>query len=364
MPASNDRCSFSLSLPAESPYETISLLKLAESCGYSGVWIPDSPLLWREPFTSLAFYAGATTRIGLGIAVTNVITRHPSVIASAALTLNELSGGRFTLGIGSGATGVGTAGLHKASLSRLEAEVGRIRELLSGRDSAVDFSAAQHHTLSSSLSGGKNEYVPKGEMRIRWKANLPAPPNFLSAHGPRSLRLAGKISDGVIFSLGAMPEMVRFANEEVSRGAIDAGRDPVQVQRWCRVALAIGEENRAQLLEEVRPYVATVETNLAFLGYSSKAESWVPAFLKDEVLKTLKEYDIGEHVQKGAAHAHSVSDDAVKQLAVTGSVDECLRRLETLKEAGATNFNLVIFTAGDKPTVIRRFAENVMARLA
>ncbi len=339
---------FTLSIPPESPDETVSVLQLAEQTGYHGVWIPDSHLLWRESYTSIAYYATQTKRLGLGLAVTNILTRHPSVIASAAATLNEISGGRFMLGIGSGATGVGTVGLRRASLPRLESAVMEIRDLLSGKTVKVDSAGDEP------LKG--KEYLPKSEMRIRWKTS--PPPIFLSAHGPLALRLSGRIADGVIFSLGALPDMVRFANTQISRGVADAGRDPQKVQRWCRVPLAIGED-RKKLYEEVRPYVATIETNLAFLGSSVNVSS----SLRSEVTRTLEKYDIGEHIQKEAGHAHWVSDKAVEELAIVGTPDDCLNRLEELQKAGATNFNLVIFTARDKKKLIRRFHGEVMSRL-
>ena len=341
---------FTLSFPPESPLETVPLVQLAEHLGYSGVWIPDSQLLWREPFTSLAYYVSKTNRIGLGFAVTNIVTRHVSVLASAAATLNEMSGGRVVLGIGSGATGVGVAGLRRATLAQLEKSVTIVRQLLSGESVP---------TGSQTLSSDKgHEYLPEDEMRLHWKPGTPPPPIFLSAHGPRALRLAGKIADGVVYSLGALPEMVRFANERISEGVNERGKDnPSKVQRWSRVALAIGEkEDKKAILNEVRPYVATVETNLAFLGSAVD----IPSSLRDEALQTLKKYDISEHVQTNAEHARLISDNAVEQLAIVGTPPECVERIAELQKSGAANFNFVIFTAKDKKRLMERFASEVM----
>ncbi|MFG2376622.1 LLM class flavin-dependent oxidoreductase [Streptomyces sp. NPDC048504] len=78
----------------------------AEELGFDQVWFPDSQLLWRDVFTTLTAAAFATEYIGLGTAVTNLATRHPSVVASAARSVAELAPGRFTLGLGVGNSSV------------------------------------------------------------------------------------------------------------------------------------------------------------------------------------------------------------------------------------------------------------------
>ena len=74
----------------------------AEQLGFDSVWFPDSQLLWRDVYATLTVAGGATERITLGTAVTNVDTRHPSVLASAIRTVQETTAGRFVLGVGAG----------------------------------------------------------------------------------------------------------------------------------------------------------------------------------------------------------------------------------------------------------------------
>src|SRR4029434_394528 len=77
---------------------TIDCVKLSETLGYDSVWVTHG--LGRASFLVLAAFAAATSRIGLGNGVVPVYPRHPVTMAQAALTLSELSGGRFTLGVG------------------------------------------------------------------------------------------------------------------------------------------------------------------------------------------------------------------------------------------------------------------------
>ena len=73
-------------------------MKLSETLGYDSVWVTHG--LGRDSFLVLAAYAAATSRIGLGNGVVPIYPRHPAAMAQAALTLSELSAGRFRLGIG------------------------------------------------------------------------------------------------------------------------------------------------------------------------------------------------------------------------------------------------------------------------
>src|SRR6266850_2592875 len=77
---------------------TIDCVKLSETLGYDSVWVTHG--LGRDSFLVLAAYAAATSRIGLGNGVVPIYPRHPAAMAQAALTLSELSAGRFRLGIG------------------------------------------------------------------------------------------------------------------------------------------------------------------------------------------------------------------------------------------------------------------------
>ena len=77
-------------------------VRLAESVGFDYIGVADSQSLFRELFVSLTVAALDTERVQLGPSVTNPLTRHPAVMASAIASLHELSGGRAFLGIGTG----------------------------------------------------------------------------------------------------------------------------------------------------------------------------------------------------------------------------------------------------------------------
>lgn len=105
-------------------------VRRAEELGFDQVRFPDSQLLWRDVFTTLTAAAFATEWIGLGTAVTNLATRHPSVVASAARGVAERAPGRFTLGLGVGNSSVAPVGLRQTG----SAELSMLRALLDGRE--------------------------------------------------------------------------------------------------------------------------------------------------------------------------------------------------------------------------------------
>src|SRR5215470_8294224 len=118
--------------------ELIDCVRAAEECGYDSFWIPE---VWEhEAFSILTQIAMRTRRIGLGTGVINVFSRSPALIAMTAATLDEISGGRFRLGLGTSGPRVieNFHGMPYAKpLSRLKETIEIVRVLLRGEQ--VDF---------------------------------------------------------------------------------------------------------------------------------------------------------------------------------------------------------------------------------
>ena len=95
--------------PTEPIPKMIQLAKLSEELGYSHIWIGDSHLIWREAFVNLTAVAVNTSKVKLGTGVTNPLTRHPSVVSSAFVTLEEMAPRRINVGIGLGDSSVETS---------------------------------------------------------------------------------------------------------------------------------------------------------------------------------------------------------------------------------------------------------------
>src|SRR2546428_399546 len=164
---------------------------LAEGLGYESVWSIQTPA-GRDTAMVMAAYASATSRIGIGTAVLPIQTRHPVAMAQMAATLDELSCGRFHLGIGVSHPRTVEEMWRLAPAPPLET----IREYLS--------------ILRSSLHDGKVDFSGRHfAARLEYTvAARPRLPLLIGAVGPRMLELAGELADGVLLWL-CTPSYIR-----------------------------------------------------------------------------------------------------------------------------------------------------------
>src|SRR3989304_2703244 len=125
--------SFSLHGSIKTISQGIERARRAEALGYETLFTADSQMTCLDPFQVLAVCARETTRIRLGTAVTNMVFRDPTILASAATTLNEISNGRAVLGLGTGDGPVYGLGRKATTMARFEEGIQIIRELLQGR---------------------------------------------------------------------------------------------------------------------------------------------------------------------------------------------------------------------------------------
>jgi F420-dependent oxidoreductase-like protein len=187
--------------------ESVARARTAERLSYESVWTTQLPPA-RDAALVLAAYATHTERIKLGTGVLPIYTRHPTAMAQMAATLDELSGGRFILGIGVShkVTVEGMWGLHlDGPVDAMREYITIVRSLV--RDGQVAFEGA-HFTARVAYSGPR-------------RADLPI---MISALNPRMLELAGELADGVVLYMCG-PEYIKDeVLPVVSAGRERAGR--------------------------------------------------------------------------------------------------------------------------------------------
>ncbi len=184
----------------------LSLTRQAESSGFSFGWIFDSHVIWKEPFPLLTLMAANTKKMRLGTCVTNPAVRDVTVSASLFATLNLASGGRMELGIGRGDSSRRVLGKKPTTLENLEEFVRIFRNLNAGK--TVDL-----------------EGVPA---KFPW-TNGEVPRVWVAGYGPKALRTAGRIGDGVILQF-ADPDLIDWCLGFVREGAKEAGRDFTKIE--------------------------------------------------------------------------------------------------------------------------------------
>ena len=181
-------------------------VKRAEDFGWDYAFIPSSPLLLQDPYINLAFAAVATNRIHLGPLIETPMMRNPAVMASSIATVDALAPGRALLGYGVGDTAVRLMGKRPSRVAELEEATALTRRLLDGED--VDVGAAR-------------------PAKLRHARPVPL---WIAAGGPRTLRMSGRVADGVFIRVGRHEANLKTAIDAVRAGATEAGRNPDDVK--------------------------------------------------------------------------------------------------------------------------------------
>ena len=208
--------------------------KLADDLGFDGIWLFDhfktmygesgGPCF--EAWTSLAALAAITERARLGILITGMTYRHPSVLASEAVTVDHVSGGRLELSLGAAwfeeehrELGIEFPPTGER-VSRFEEYVQVVHLLLTEDD--VSFDGRWHHL-------DRATYRPRPVQR-------PHPPIWIGANGPRMLAIAGRHAN-VWHTYAPAPDHVRMWST-VAGAAEAAGRDPSSITRASNLSLS------------------------------------------------------------------------------------------------------------------------------
>lgn len=184
----------------------VDLARRADELGYDSVWVTHG--LGRDSFLVLAAYGAATTRIGLGNGVVPIYPRHPVAMAQAALSLSEMTRGRFRLGIGVS---------HRASM-----------ESMLGLELRQPLAVMREYVAVLRGALGDGAAFTGEHYRAQWSLALPrrppAPPIYLAALSRKMLELAGEIADGAILWLCAPAYIREVAVPALARGRQRAGK--------------------------------------------------------------------------------------------------------------------------------------------
>jgi 5,10-methylenetetrahydromethanopterin reductase len=312
--------------PTEALPKMIQLAKVTEQLGYSHIWVGDSHLIWREAYVNMAAMALSTTRVMLGTGVTNPLTRHPSVVASAYATLEEYAPGRTIVGIGLGDSSVETMGMKPAKLSYFEKTMAQMRQLLDGQE--VQLETGKIHLLHPC----KNKV-----------------PIYIAASGPKMLELSGRIADGIIVLVGVADEYIAHAREKIAAGAEAAGRKVEDINLVLWVPCAVSDTAPAK--DAVKAHVARVVAHpLPYILDPTEQK------VLEEIRKT---YDYYHHMDQQANHAEVIPDWLVDKFAIAGTVAECRTQIERIKKSGIQQIAIIPYSppGGSREETIRGFAK-------
>ncbi|MBI3742991.1 MAG: LLM class flavin-dependent oxidoreductase [Chloroflexi bacterium] len=292
--------------------ELASYGRLADDLGYHSLWTTER-YQHEETFATLGYLAASTSRLRLGVAVANAYTRHPGLLAMASATLDRVSGGRFILCMGTSDKPVVEEKLgvpYGDARATLEQAVRSIRGLLAGE-------------RVESKAGG----LRFGPTKLAVTPVQQPLPIYVAAVGPKALRLAGAIGDGVMLNSYTPTAYVRWAIGEVGEGARAVGRDPARIPVACMLTVRMTNDAggiRASLKERIVRLLAESHTGEVLVHSCGYDPSLLPR---------LRE---AERQGKRREAARFISDAMVDEFWVLGNAGRIRERIAEYRAAGVT----------------------------
>lgn len=272
--------------------ELREVVETVDLTGYEAVFVPE--INAREAFATLAGFAVVTSRVRLGTGVVDLRSRTPAAVTMAAATLQELSGGRMVLGLGSGSLPPG-----RETLETVREYVVTVRRALAGE------------TVRAERFG-------VSRFRLDLEPLPPPPAIWLGALGDRMLEVAAQVADGAILNW-CTPERAARARRLLDRASREAGRDPSEVTLavYVRACLGVAERVALQSLREMAGRYAALPQYLRqfeAMGLGEEARLAAKAFAE--------------------GRPQDVPEGLVRAVAVTGGRQEVMSRFEEFRRAG------------------------------
>jgi 5,10-methylenetetrahydromethanopterin reductase len=333
-----DSFGISMGVSPREPLTRVSeLAAQADGHGFDAMWFIDFQLGMKDVFAAMNLAALASERILIGPGVTNLITRHPTVTANAMLALDELSGGRAVLGLGSGWSAVYGAGAKPSTLGEVRVGVETLRRLCAGDDIGVD----AHGGAPVRLSASQGRALPV----------------YIAVSQPGMLRLAGETADGAILMGAADRDFCEWQLQHIYEGLEKAGRERSELIVDLVVTMSV-DDDEEQALSDVRAWATS---------QAATFESWKrmpPAFerFRPEFAAASKAYELVDHLSLQAEHKAVVSEELVRSVAVAGNEAHCIERLREIADLDIDRITFALLPGG-RSRRLTQLAERIIPQI-
>lgn len=311
--------------------EIVELTKRAEEAGFSYCWITDH-YNNRNAYSFLTAIARATQRIELGPGVTNPYHIHPAITASAIASIDEISNGRAILGISAGdRTVLSSLGieLHKPLITISES-IEIIKRLLAGE--RVNFDGEIFK-----VKGARLNFKPKRKIPI-----------YLGAQGPEMLKLAGKISDGVLIN-ASHPSDLNYAVSGVKRGADEAGRKLGEIDVAAYTSFSVAE-SAEKAKGAAKPVVAFIVASSPLVVLERHGIAPQDAARVRDAIASGK---FGDAIA-------SVNDVMLDAFCIYGAPADCIQKIGEISKIGVTQLVVGSPIGPDPATSIEIIRREIM----
>jgi 5,10-methylenetetrahydromethanopterin reductase len=339
---------------------TLQSVVAAEAEGWDGQMFMDSQSLSPDPYVLMGACAARTSRIKLSPGVTNPLTRHRAVSAAGIATLQMISGGRAVLGIGRGDSALAYLGHAPVRVATFEKALRELQTLLGG--GRVGFEAIAADSEAPSLETLSLGDRPK-DFALSWlPADLPKVPLDVAATGPKVIEMAATIAEQVTFSVGAVPERMKWAI-----GEAEAARKKRGVTRpisYGAQIVVVCHRDREAALEMAVSGAASLGRFQVIQGAPAGPMDADDAANFQAIRSG---YDMNQHSKTEAVKVigASLGRDFVDRFTIAGPPDYCIPRLQALLACGLER--LVVVGPGFYPDGVggpkSLFATEVMPAL-
>lgn len=303
---------FSLRLNNDHPVsDYVKWAKLAESVGFDQFWVSND-LFFRSAPVILAAAAAATKKIEIGTCILNPYSINPAEIAMLAATLDEISNGRFNLGLSSGASdfldwiGIPAENPRTAVIETVQV----INQLLSGE--------------SASIRGQFLRWKDEAYLRFKPKRRVPI---YLGAMSPRMLEEIGQIADGGL-PLLFPPEHFQNVAPIIERGAMNTGRKLEDIDIAACIWCSISDDQQAA--EDA------LREKIAYYGHSMSATILAQLGLTHQDFEPIAQAVMTEN---DLTKAKSLVTEQMMQIGIAGTTQDVIQRLEKLISLGARHLS-------------------------
>ena len=321
------------------PYDatyTARMAALGERLNYDLVGVADTPGNAMDLWVALGVAATRTERVGLAACVTNLISRHPLVTASAAASLDAVSGGRFILGVGTGHSAAVSAGSRPTGPRGFKDGLTVIRALLAGE-------SATWNDVPS--------VMPRPARRV---------PVYAAGSGPGALAAAGAVADGTFVNYGLQAEHVAGARASMAEGARAAGRSVDALDEWWIACLDVSERREAafEKLGNILGFVA------AYVVGPDPAARRVPAELVPPIQEMRRTYTTRRaDMDPTLLRRLGLFDYLRRRLAIAGTPEDCIEQVRAARAAGARHLMFTVSLAGDPERTVELFGKEVLPHI-
>lgn len=323
---------FSLRLNNDLPVrEYVAMAKAAEEAGFDQFWVSHDLFLRSSP-SILTAVALATERIEIGTCILNPYTLHPAELAMIAATLEEVSGGRFNLGLGAGAA-------EFMKWVRLPYE----RPLATTRRAILQLRAM----LDGDQAPGWEE---EAYLRFQPDNNGRRIPIYLAAMSPNMLRLAGELADGVL-PLLFPPEHYATVEPLIREGADQAGRSMDEIDLAACVWCSVSDDRQAA--EDV------LRDKIAYYGHA------LSPLIFDRLGLTAEDFRATERAlmtERDPMKARALVTDRMLRIGIVGTPADLTARLESLVALGVRHLSFGPPLGPDPLAAVEAIGKDVIPR--